>query len=46
MIVHRCDRVADYLALLRQNIDEVQELYKDILICVTSFFRDPPHFRP
>ena len=45
MIVHRCDNVADYLALLRQNVDEVQELYKDILICVTSFFRDPAAFQ-
>ena len=45
MIVHRCDTVADYLALLQQNLEEVQELYKDILICVTSFFRDPVAFQ-
>ena len=45
MIVHHCDSVADYLALLRQNVEEVQELYKDILICVTSFFRDPAAFQ-
>ena len=45
MIVHRCDTVADYLALLQQNLEEVQELYKDILIYVTSFFRDPVAFQ-
>src|SRR6185312_9710029 len=26
---------------LQRNVDEVQELYRDILICVTGFFRDP-----
>lgn len=45
MIVHRCETVADYLALLQQNLAEVQELYQDILICVTSFFRDPAAFQ-
>ena len=45
MIVHRCETVADYLELLQQSMDEVQELYKDILICVTSFFRDPAAFQ-
>jgi len=44
MIVHRCETVADYLELLQQNADEVQKLYQDILICVTSFFRDPMAF--
>ena len=45
MIVHRCETVSDYLALLQQNRDEVQELYNDILICVTKFFRDPSSFQ-
>ena len=45
MIVHRCETVADYLALLQHNVDEIQELYKDILICVTSFFRDSAAFQ-
>jgi two-component system CheB/CheR fusion protein len=30
-----------YLALLRENADEVQLLFDDLLISVTSFFRDP-----
>lgn len=44
MMVHRCDTVGEYLAVLHQNAEEVQELYKDILICVTGFFRDPAAF--
>jgi two-component system, chemotaxis family, CheB/CheR fusion protein len=44
MIVHRCDTVAGYLAVLQQNPQEILELYKDILICVTSFFRDAAAF--
>jgi two-component system, chemotaxis family, CheB/CheR fusion protein len=45
MIVNRCEQVGDYLALLQRNADEIQELYRDILICVTSFFRDPAAFQ-
>ena len=33
--------LASYLALLRENADEVQALFDDLLISVTSFFRDP-----
>jgi two-component system CheB/CheR fusion protein len=31
----------DYLAYLREHPDEVEHLVKDLLISVTSFFRDP-----
>jgi two-component system CheB/CheR fusion protein len=34
-----------YLDLLRQNGDEVRELADDLLITVTSFFRDPLVFK-
>ena len=34
----------DYLALLRADPDEVRALYEDMLIHVTSFFRDPEVF--
>ena len=34
----------DYLALLQGDPDEVRALYEDILIHVTSFFRDPEVF--
>ena len=44
MIVHHCETAGEYLALLQQSPDEVQELYRDILICVTGFFRDSGAF--
>lgn len=33
--------IDDYLSYLRENPAEVQSLYDDLLISVTSFFRDP-----
>ena len=39
------DRLGNYLELLRENPDEVLALYKDLLIGVTSFFRDPEAFQ-
>ena len=33
--------LADYARLLEQEPAEVQALYQDLLINVTSFFRDP-----
>ena len=38
------DRVAPYLEMLKTNTDEVELLAKDLLINVTSFFRDPKVF--
>lgn len=40
MSLNQFDRVADYLAFLREHPDEVQRLSRDLLISVTSFFRD------
>lgn len=37
---HRSD-LDHYLAYLRENADEVQALFDDLLISVTAFFRDP-----
>lgn len=34
----------DYLALVENNLDELDRLSKDILISVTAFFRDPISF--
>lgn len=34
----------EYVALARENSQEVELLYRDVLISVTSFFRDFPHF--
>ncbi|WP_201220634.1 CheR family methyltransferase [Halochromatium roseum] len=38
------DSVPEYLARLRKEPDELSELFKDLLIGVTSFFRDPQAF--
>jgi two-component system, chemotaxis family, CheB/CheR fusion protein len=37
--------IADYLALLRDHPDELKLLARDLLISVTSFFRDPEAFQ-
>ncbi len=39
------DSIGDYLAMLRENANELDLLAKDLLINVTSFFRDPAVFR-
>ena len=44
MIVHRSQNLGEYLVYLEEHPEEVQELYKDILISVTRFFRDPDSF--
>lgn len=42
MEVHRIDRIASYVHFLRQNPQELDLLFREFLIGVTSFFRDPP----
>ncbi len=42
--VHELDSIPAYLALLRENPDEVQQLLRDLLITVTNFFRDAEAF--
>ncbi len=37
-------KVSDYLAYLREQPDEAKKLYQDLLISVTSFFRDAEAF--
>ena len=44
MAVHRIERPEDYLRYLRQTPAEAQALFRDLLIGVTSFFRDPEAF--
>ena len=44
MALRRADGLKGYLALLERDPDEVRALYEDILIHVTSFFRDPEVF--
>ncbi|HEV2689195.1 MAG TPA: chemotaxis protein CheB, partial [Bryobacteraceae bacterium] len=44
MLLNKTERPKDYLAILRQNPAEVENLYEDILIDVTEFFREPEAF--
>ncbi|MFH2130880.1 MAG: CheR family methyltransferase [bacterium] len=45
MAVHQIDRIADYVTFLEKNPAEVDILFKDMLIGVTSFFRDAAAYR-
>ncbi len=41
MGLHQLDRIADYVRYLRENPQEATLLFKELLIGVTNFFRDP-----
>ncbi len=41
MGIHLIDRIAAYVRYLQENPQEVEILFKELLIGVTSFFRDP-----
>jgi two-component system CheB/CheR fusion protein len=41
MGLHQLSRIADYVRYLRENSEETDLLFKELLIGVTSFFRDP-----
>jgi two-component system CheB/CheR fusion protein len=44
LTVRRAEALEDYLKVLEKNPDEVQALFRDILIHVTNFFREPESF--
>ncbi|MCC3502417.1 MULTISPECIES: chemotaxis protein CheB [unclassified Microcoleus] len=44
MLLYKLERLADYAQYLRDYPAEVHALYQEILIHVTSFFRDPEAF--
>jgi two-component system CheB/CheR fusion protein len=44
MAINRTDTLAEYMQLLEHSPPEVEALYQDILINVTSFFRDSEVF--
>jgi two-component system, chemotaxis family, CheB/CheR fusion protein len=44
MILHRLEHLKDYVAFIHENPTELEELYREILIHVTGFFRDPDAF--
>jgi two-component system CheB/CheR fusion protein len=41
MGIHQIDRIATYVHYLQRNPQEVELLFRELLIGVTSFFRDP-----
>jgi two-component system CheB/CheR fusion protein len=44
MAIQKLDTITDYLHYLRENKDEQNLLFQDLLIPVTGFFRDPKTF--
>jgi two-component system, chemotaxis family, CheB/CheR fusion protein len=44
MALHRLNRLGEYADFLRDQPAEIEALFQDILISVTSFFRDPGAF--
>ena len=45
MAVHQIESLDDYVKFLQQTPAEVEELFRDLLIGVTNFFRDPDVFQ-
>ena len=41
MAVQQIEQLDEYVRLIQQNPDEVEALFRDLLIGVTGFFRDP-----
>jgi two-component system CheB/CheR fusion protein len=44
MLVHKLENFGQYVRYLRSNATEIKSLYQDMLINVTSFFRNPSVF--
>ena len=44
MVVHKIDKLEDYVKYVQMNPPEIKALYQDMLINVTSFFRNPGMF--
>jgi two-component system, chemotaxis family, CheB/CheR fusion protein len=44
MALHQIERIADYVRYMERNPPEIESLFKEILINVTRFFRDPKAF--
>ncbi len=45
MVIHQIDKIDDYVKLLRSDRHALQALFDDLLIGVTSFFREPETFQ-
>jgi two-component system, chemotaxis family, CheB/CheR fusion protein len=44
MVVHKIERIEEYVKYVQTNPAEIKALYQDMLINVTSFFRNPRVF--
>ncbi len=44
LAVHKIKEINDYIRLLTEDNQEVKTLFKDMIITVTNFFRDPEAF--
>jgi two-component system CheB/CheR fusion protein len=44
MVVHKIEKMKDYVKFIQSNPAEIKILYQDMLINVTSFFRNPRIF--
>lgn len=44
MVVHKMEKIDEYVGYLQSNHAEIKALYQDMLINVTSFFRNPKMF--
>ena len=44
MVINQIERLSDYVRYLQQNPLETETLFKELLIGVTNFFRDPEAF--
>jgi len=45
MVLHKIDRMNQYVRYLQEHPSELDVLYRDFLISVTSFFREPETFQ-
>ncbi|SDB59339.1 two-component system, chemotaxis family, CheB/CheR fusion protein [Desulfonatronum thiosulfatophilum] len=45
MAVHQIETISGYVRFMQQTPEEVKSLFRDLLIGVTSFFRDPEAFK-
>ncbi len=41
MGIHEIEKISDYVRYLQENPNEIEQLFNELLIGVTSFFRDP-----
>lgn len=45
MAVHQIPEISTYIKLLQEDSSEVRTLFRDMIITVTNFFRDPEAFK-